>query len=199
MSIQAVPLRERQARQVREALLEAAIAALEAQPLQEISMAEVARAAGVSLRTLYRYFPDRAGLLEAAGEHIYASLGVPIEIEGPEAIAGNFREAARKLSARPRLVRALVRTRAGRTARSRLRAHRREAIEGALEPLLAGLQPELARQASAMIAQLCSAAAWVAVADESGVSDADAQAAVAWAIETLVAALRRPGRRSNSV
>jgi AcrR family transcriptional regulator len=193
----AAPLRERQAQQVREALLEAAVAALEAQPLEAISMAEVARAAGVSLRTLYRYFPDRAGLLEAASEHLYASLGVPIEIGAPDAIAGNFREAARRLSARPRLVRALVQTQAGRAARSRLRGRRREAIEQALQPLLAQVEPALAQKAAPVIAHLCSAASWVAVADDSDLSDSEAQAAVGWAIETLVEALRSSAPNSE--
>jgi AcrR family transcriptional regulator len=184
-------LRERQTQQVRETVLEAAIAELEARPLDALSMADVARAAGVSLRTLYRYFPDRAALLEAAGERLFASLGVPVAIAGPDDIAASFREAARRLSARPRLARILVQTQAGKQARSGVRSHRVEAIRAAVEPLTAKLAPDEADRAVAALSHLCSAAAWVAVADESGLPEAQAQEAVAWAIEALVETLER--------
>jgi AcrR family transcriptional regulator len=183
-------LRERQATQARTAMLEAAIAHLETKGADDVSMAEIAESAGVSLRTLYRYFPDRAALLQAAGEHLYATLGVPFDVTGPERISASLLDAARRLSTRPALTRALVRTSAGRAARSGQRTQRVEAIRAALEPLTAGRDADEARRATAVIAHLCSAASWVLVADDSGLDDADAQLAVAWAIDRLVAALQ---------
>jgi AcrR family transcriptional regulator len=195
MDTKASPLRQRQAQQVRMALLEAAIRRLEGSG--DVSMAEVAEAAGVSLRTLYRYFPDRASLLGAAGDHLYRSLGVPFEITGPEDIAASFREAARRLGTRPRLTRALVRSESGELSRSDARRQRLEAIRGALEPLTRDLDPRTARRASAVIAHLCSAASWTSIADECGLGDPDAQETVGWAIDTLVATLRKEARRSR--
>jgi AcrR family transcriptional regulator len=183
-------LRERQAQQVRAAVLDAAISHLEAKPAEEVSMADIAQTAGISLRTLYRYFPDRTSLLQAAGERLFATLGVPVRIAGPEAVSTSFLEAASRLSARPGIVRALVRTTAGRAARSSVRAQRVRAIESALKPLTEGLDADLARRATAAIVHLCSAASWVGIADESDLSDAEAQAAVAWAIDALIAALQ---------
>ena len=87
MAVEVVTLRERQAQQVRTAVLEAVIAELETKATDEVSMADIARSAGISLRTLYRYFPDRSSLLHAAGEHVYGSLGVPFDIAGPEDIS----------------------------------------------------------------------------------------------------------------
>lgn len=191
------PLRQRQAQQVRSALLEAAISQLEGSTQRDVSMAEVAQTAGVSLRTLYRYFPDRASLLDAAGDHLYRSLGVPFEIAGPEDIAASFREAARRLGTRPQLMRALVRSEPGKLSRSTVRRQRLEAIRGALEPLTDSLDPCTAQRTSAVIAHLCSAASWVSIADECGISDSDAQAAVGWAIDALVATLRKEDRRSR--
>lgn len=191
------PLRQRQAQQVRVALLEAAISKLEGSVGGEVSMAEVAEAAGVSLRTLYRYFPDRTSLLNAAGDHLYRSLGVPFEIPGPEAIAASFREAARRLGTRPRLTRALVRSESGKLSRSALRRQRLDAICAALKPLTDTLDPCTAQRAAAVIAHLCSAASWVGIADECGISDADAQETVCWAIDALVAGLRKEDRRSR--
>src|SRR5689334_8550831 len=121
MTSPATSLRERQAQQVREAVLDAVLNHLETRDIDDVVMAEIAATAGVSLRTLYRYFPDRAALLSAAGEHVAASLGLPVAIDGPDQIAASFGDAAKRLAARPQLVRALVRTTAGRAARSGIR------------------------------------------------------------------------------
>jgi AcrR family transcriptional regulator len=194
-------LRERQAEQVRADVLDAVVAQLEGRLIDDISMADIAAAAGVSLRTLYRYFPDRAALLHAAGDHLYGSLGVSYQITGADDVAASFLDAARRLSKRPALTRALVQTTAGRAARSSVRGQRVDAIRTALKPLTDGLDPDLARRATAVVAHLCSAASWVAVSDDSGLDDNDAQQAVAWAIDTLISALRsaqKPARRSRS-
>lgn len=188
------PLRQQQALQLRTAVLEAVLAKLESTAPDDLSMAEIARSAGISLRTLYRYFPDRASLLQSAGEHLYGSLGVPLEIAGPEGVARSFMEAARRLAARPKLTRALIRTGTGQAARSAMRRQRVKAIRTALKPATAGLDADLARRATALITHLCSATSWVGVADESGLSDADAQAAVSWGIGTLIDSLQRAAR-----
>lgn len=197
------PLRQRQAQQVRLTVLEAVISELETKAADDLSMADVARSAGISLRTLYRYFPDRSALLHAAGEHLYGSLGVPFDIAGPEDISRSLLEAARRLSTRPELTRALVRTTAGRATRSAVRGQRVEAIRAALKPVTDAVDADTARWATAVIAHLCSAASWVIITDETGLDEADAQQAVAWAIDALISALpdttgtpARPGSRS---
>jgi AcrR family transcriptional regulator len=194
MKAVAPSLRERQADHVRTSVLDAVIDELDSNAVDEVSMADIAQSAGVSLRTLYRYFPDRASLLHAAGEHLYGSLGVPFDITSPDGISASLLDAARRLSTRPELARALVRTTAGRATRSAVRGQRIDAIMTALAPLTDGLDATTARWATAVIAHLCSAASWVTIADESALEDADAQHAVGWAIDSLVATLRtRPG------
>lgn len=196
----AASLRERQAAQVRLAVLDAAVRALETRGLDDLSMGDVAEAAGISLRTLYRYFPDRPSLLEAAGQHVVASLSLPIEIDGPEAISASFLDAAHRFDTRPHLARALVQSSAGRTARSSARPERSEAVAAALQSVTAGLEPETARRATAVITHLCSLESWVSIANDTGLEDSEAQQAVAWAIDTLVDSLRqtRPPRRPRS-
>lgn len=198
-------LRERQAEQIREAVLEAVIGELEQRPVDELSMGNVAQAAGISLRTLYRYFPDRPSLLHAAAHHVVASLGVPIGIDGPGGISASFLDAARRFSTRPRLARALVQTTAGRAARSSVRPQRTEAVAAALGSLTEGLDQPTARWAAAVIAHLCSLESWVSIANDTELDDTEAQLAVAWAIDTLIEALqanyrspRRAQRRDGS-
>jgi AcrR family transcriptional regulator len=198
MKSEIAPLRERQARQVSGAVLEAVITLLENKSADDIAMAEVASAAGISLRTLYRYFPDRNSLLQAAGEHLYGSLQVPVTIAEPDDISRSFLEAARRLAARPRLTRALIHTDAGRHVRSAVRRQRVAAIQAALKPVIAGLDIGTSRRALAVITHLCSAASWVSVADESGLNDAEAQVAVGWAIDALIDTLRQMDRPPHS-
>jgi AcrR family transcriptional regulator len=173
-------------------VLDAVVSELEAKAADDVSMADVAQAAGISLRTLYRYFPDRSSLLHAAGEHLYGSLGVPFDIAGPERISASLLDAARRLSTRPELTRALVRTTAGRATRSAVRSQRIEAIRTALKPATDGLDADTARWATAVITHLCSAASWVIISDESQLDEADAQRAVAWAIDALISTLPDP-------
>lgn len=186
-------LRERKAGLVRDAILAALIARLERQSLEEISMDDIARDAGISRRTLYRYFPDRAALLAAAEAAIVERLGLGLAIAGPEGISARFRDSAHRLERAPGLARALRQTTAGPDLRPPLRARRLASIVAALEPLTADLDPAEARRVVAVIAYLCSANAWVSIGDESGLPGAEIRAAVTWAIETLLADVRRRG------
>jgi AcrR family transcriptional regulator len=183
-------LRTRQAAVARRAILEALVRHLEAGDADDLPMEDLARDAGVSRRTLYRYFPSRAALLEAAGEWIRAELlQLPVEI-GPEGITASFRAATSRLQRRPRLARALLRTQTGRAVRSGYRAERVEAIRRAVQAEAPGASPPALERAAAVLAYLCSSNAWATVQDESGLDGPSARAAVEWAIETLLARLR---------
>ena len=72
------------------------------------------------------------------------------------------------------------------------------AIRAALAPLTQALDEDTARRATAVIAHLCSAASWVAVSDDSGLDDDDAQQAVAWAIDTLIQSISAPSRTDHA-
>ena len=81
-------LRERQASLARTTIFEALVAHLEAGDADDVPMEDLAREAGVSRRTLYRYFPTRAALLAEAAEWVRDEvLQLPVEIgdEGPGA------------------------------------------------------------------------------------------------------------------
>jgi len=185
-----LPLRARQAEQVRASIIDALIARLEHDALDDVPIEDIAREAGVSRRTLYRYFPGREALLAAAEERIVSRLGLPIAIAGPDQISASFLEASRRLDQHPALARALRQTTVGPELRPPLRARRVAAIVGALEPLTRGIDKDEARQLAAIIAYLCSSNAWVTIGDESGLSGDEIRAAVTWAIETLIADVR---------
>lgn len=186
-----LPLRARQAEQVRASILDALIARLEHEAMEDVPIDELARESGVSRRTLYRYFPGREALLAAAEARLVDRLGLPTAVAGPEEISASFREASCRLEQHPALARALRQTTVGPELRPPLRARRVAAIVGALEPLTQGLDPIEARQLAAIIAYLCSSNAWVTIGDESRLSGDDIRDAVTWAIETLLVDVRR--------
>ena len=103
------PLRTWQAEHARAAILDALVVRLEHEAVEDVSIDDLARDAGVSRRTLYRYFPSKSVLLAAAEERIVARLGLPTEFASPDHISAGFREGSRRLEEHPTLARALRR------------------------------------------------------------------------------------------
>jgi AcrR family transcriptional regulator len=161
-------LRDRQAELARTAILDALIARLEREGSEELSMEALADDAGLSRRTLYRYFPSRELLFAAAGERIERLLELPTEVDGgADAISASFAYASRRLQARPALARAMVRSRVGAAVRSPHRASRQAAIERALAEVTTGLPSDEASRAAAIVTHLCSSATWIALQDDA--------------------------------
>jgi AcrR family transcriptional regulator len=184
-------LRDRQAELARTEILDALIARLEREDADELSMEALAADAGVSRRTLYRYFPTRELLYAAAGERIERLLELPIEVTGgAQGLSASFALASRQLQRRPALARAMVRSRVGTAVRSPLRENRRAAIEHAIAETTADLPVRESRRAAAVVAHLCSSATWIALQDEARLSPEDSREAITWALDTLVGDLR---------
>lgn len=183
-------LRERQASLARQAIFEALVQHLEAGDADDVPMEDLANEAGVSRRTLYRYFPTRSALLAEAAEWIRSDvLALPIEI-GDEGITRSFRLAASRLEGRPGLARALLRSATGRALRGEYRRARVDAVRRALAREVPGIPRRDMDRAAPVLAYLCSSNAWITIQDESGLDARHAQAAVEWAIETLLTRLR---------
>ena len=184
-------LRERQAAVVRDEILDALARRLDREDPEDIAMPQVAADAGISLRTLYRYFPTREDMFEAVGDHVVARLGLPRDIRGADDIVRVFSESAQLGARSPELVRAMLWTRLGRRARSSHRRRRVDSITAALAEVTSHLPAAEARRREGAVVYLASLPAWITVGEECGLSAEDAQRGIAWAIETLIAALRR--------
>jgi AcrR family transcriptional regulator len=184
-------LRERQAAVVRDEILDALARRLDREDPEDIAMPQVAADAGISLRTLYRYFPTREDMFEAVGDHVVARLGLPRDIRDADDIVRVFSESAQLGARSPELVRAMLWTRLGRRARSSHRRRRVDSITAALAEVTSHLPSAEARRREGAVVYLASLPAWITVSEECGLSAEDAQRGIAWAIETLIAALRR--------
>ena len=190
-------LRERQAAVVRDAILDAVADRLDHDDPDDIAMPQVAAEAGISLRTLYRYFPTREAMFDAVGDHVVALLGLPRQIEGADDIAPMFLESARRGAQSPQLVRAMLWTRLGRRARSSHRRRRVDSITTALAEVTSHLPLAESRRREGAIVYLSSLPAWITVSEECGLSAEDARLGIAWAIRTLVAALRQENQMAD--
>jgi AcrR family transcriptional regulator len=167
---------------------------LEANGLEGLSMPAIAKASGVSLRTLYRYFPTRDDLLIEAGGKIKDRMGLSDAIPGVAEIPASFWANSARAARHPRLARALIASSAGRTARNATRSNRVSAIEEAMRELTDRLPQAHAVEAVGVIAYLCSSNSWLTISEECGVRARTARRGVVWALETLLEHLREEAR-----
>jgi AcrR family transcriptional regulator len=187
-------LREQHAMATRERILAAVADLLERGDVEEVTVPAVAEASGVSLRTIYRYYPTREELLEAAGRWIGEELlkhPYPRELDE---VADLYQEGARDFDERPGLVRALALSQLGRHVRGYRRRERLDAIGQALRAELTELsEPELER-AEAVLSYLHNMLAYTTLREENGLSGEEIGEAIGWAIRTLIADLRKRNR-----
>lgn len=186
------PLRRAQAEATRERILAALAGLLEGGGEEMPSNAAIAAAAGVKEVTVYRHFPNRDALLDAFWVWINRQAGF---LAFPQTEAELLGQPPRVFAGFDRMegvIRASLRTRQGRELRLRANAERQEAFRRCLAPALQGLEPPEARRLLAVVQLLYSASAWQTMKDYWGLDGAEAGEAAAWAIRTLIDAVRTP-------
>ena len=110
-------------------------------------MPGVAEASGVSLRTVYRYYPTREDLLEAAGRWIGDELLKHPYPKDLDEVADLYEERCRDFDERPGLVRALALSQLGRSVRGyRRRETRPSAARDRARPRLGMARPRRATE-----------------------------------------------------
>jgi AcrR family transcriptional regulator len=190
-------LREQQAEAARQRILEAVATLLEAAGVEELTMPNVAETAGISLRTVYRYYPTREQLLEAAGRWIGSELlgqGYPQSLDD---VADTFEDGCREFDRHPGLVRALALSQLGREVRAPRREERLAAIRDALHAEVGDLPERELRHAEAVLAYLHNMLAFTTLREEHGLAAGEVADALGWAIRTLVDDLRRRQRKQR--
>lgn len=181
------PLRERQAQQTREDILDALTEALADRGVDEVTTKELAAAAGVSERTVYRHFPDRAALVEGLTERFMSSTELPPAVpahvgELADLVVELFRvleehqaaaQAEALLNADPRRYS---------SATQRHTTQFRELFETGFPDLDVGRQQSIA----AVVRVLASPQSWLRMRAEFGVGGEDSGPVVAWAVQALI-------------
>jgi AcrR family transcriptional regulator len=185
-------LADRKQRVTRDAVVDAVIEAIGEQGL-DFSVQDAADRAGVTHRTIYRYFGSREALIDAVGERYEAWLAEqgttdPETIE--EALA-QIEKLFRLVDQSPDVVRAnalRILTGGGRTAPSRQRTERwRRTFEASL--------PHLAREEVEPLFAICrtltGSLGWYLLTSQFGLSGEQAGRGVRRVVEVVIADLRR--------
>ncbi len=173
-------------RRTREQILEGLVRAM-ARGLADLSIPEVAREAGVSVPTVYRYFKTKRELIEALGVYTLQKIGAagrqpPQNVE--ELIAG-MRELARKYEELDETLRAAAMSEFAYEARRAVLPARLKMLEQALTPVTGALSEEDRVRLRNVILILTSTASIRAFKDYLGLSGNETADNIEWAMRIL--------------
>jgi AcrR family transcriptional regulator len=183
-------LRDQQAEFTKQLLIEAARKVILENDPEDFSMQKVAEAAGVSHRTVYRYFPSRQALIDEFSNwletNIAGSITTDVLIEdlptGIRALFERFDRYAEYYEAAARL--------GGVNLRPASQAERTRQVRAWFDEQFPDLDPYAADKAFAILRHLVGLQTWVTMRDRFGFEDGESGDAVSWAIEQMLIGLR---------
>ena len=180
------PLRQQYAAQTRDRILDAAIAGLKEGELEELTIARVAKDAGVTERTIYRHFQTREDLLKAVWPRMQARIGVsgyPQDVEALLAAPGRLYP---RFDAEAGAVRASMYSQAGREIRMSANPARHQAMQACVAEALPKLDEQARRRRAAVIQMIGSSHGWACFKDYWGMDTEEAARAAREAIAILL-------------
>ncbi|WP_137863097.1 MULTISPECIES: helix-turn-helix transcriptional regulator [unclassified Sphingomonas] len=152
----------------------------------------VAKRAGISRRTVYRYCPDQAALRAAAWARIGPAGGISKTLDefvgGVASRFANFDDKADAMTV-------VMASAEGRAIRNVMKEERVAAFRAMLTPRVEALAEPDRTRAIAMFQYLGSGFAWREMRDQWDMDGAEAAAACTWAIEVLLADLEKRGNK----
>lgn len=185
------PLRTEQMDRTREKLIQAGVDIVTEAGGEELTLRRVAARAAVSVPTAYRYFQDRDALLEDMAQWIHARVGGPTIPPNTDGIAAWVQRIYEGLETNDRLMRASLSTPAGRVLRAKGQAARRPKLLAMVKRSFPSSTVATQRRLTALFQLLVNTPAWVALHDHWGMSGVEAGKMTGWAMETLLAEVRR--------
>lgn len=198
------PLRETQAAQTREQILDALVTMLQMMSADEIPTRELAAAAGVSLRTIYRHFPDRDALLNGVSDRLEAALGPPgyeVRLKTADDLGPMTEEFYRNNEAIAPLVRAEVLFKNDPAHQPQTFHHRTELTQRLVASTFPELTERQGHNLAALLRVLAGGRNWLMLRDAFGIEGPESGPLAAWAVGALLAEVRRgnppPARQSQ--
>jgi AcrR family transcriptional regulator len=181
------PLRREQAEQTRSRIVGAAVDLLVG-GVEGLTMQEVAKAAGVALRTVFRHFPTRDDLLDAIWQALQVRMGETPDMESLDELTGFVPELFGRYGAMEDQIRGAMFAQTFVSSRQRLGADRARKMRKAVAAQFT-LGDERSRAMAASAAYTLTVPLVSIVLKEAfGLSSPEAGRACAWAIRTLAAA-----------
>lgn len=182
-------LREEQMKQTRERILEGLVKTM-ARGIADISIPAVAREAGVSVPTVYRYFKTKRELIEALGGHFVQKVGFSGRQppQSPEELTSMLKELFMRYEGLDETVRAAAMSEVSYEMRKEGLPLRLKMIENALAPVLDQFSETDSIRLRNVVLVLTSTATIRAFKDYLDLSGEEAADNVIWAIQTLIQA-----------
>ena len=180
------PLRQRQKADTRSLILETVERSLTNRSLGELSLATVAREAGITERTVYRHFATREQLLEATWAAVNDAIGVKDFPRTAEELIERPKKLFPAFEERGEVIRAMLASPQGRELRLRANKERQSAIRAAVKRARPNLREPALTRLCASVQLLCSAAGWATMTDYWGLDSAEAGRSASEAIAALL-------------
>jgi AcrR family transcriptional regulator len=190
------PLRQRHKEATRDIILRAAADIVASRGIHAFTIQEVADRAGMSHRSVYRYFPTREALVEGIygfAEHMalsWASTLSPVLEDVPVLAVNPFAMFDREAN----LIRASVMARLTTGYQPQARVQRTKSFQAGMRRLTMNLDPEEFRRTFAILRLLVSSNAWLVFREDFGLSGEEMTKAVSWAVGVLIRDLKRRNR-----
>jgi AcrR family transcriptional regulator len=186
------PLRERQAQQTRDGILDALVVLAGDRRADEITTRELARSAGVSERTVYRHFPDRTALVEAlSARFMHLSDRTRIDLHRLEDLQPMVVELMRVLEAHHVEARAEAVLNADPRRYSPATRQHTEQFSDLVGVTFPDLDPDQQVAVAAVVRVLVSSQTWLRMREELGLTGERSGPVVAWAIGALMHEIER--------
>ncbi len=182
--------RSAEADRTAERILDATIALLAASTA-EISVASIARTAGVAAPTVYKHFPNRAAIFEAVQDRVDARFGRPATPRTIMELRDSIPRLHRFFAEHEPLVRAVVTTPALRPFWDATRKRREDGVRKAMHTVVAPLAKEEAKAMSAVVLRLIGVESWLEMKDHYRLDDATITAATVRALDAIIGDLER--------
>ncbi|GGF71720.1 hypothetical protein GCM10007301_34330 [Azorhizobium oxalatiphilum] len=174
----------------RERILEAVGTIFERQPDEAFSFDDLSKEAGVSRRTIFRYFKDKDALLDAFLSRTNERLGVPVWPDCEADLVDLPPDLFEALERNSGTVHALNVSVAGREVRLRDNKARQAAFRKSLKDASKGLSRQEKSYLEAVVHLLFTTSAWQIMKDHWQLEGRDAGKASAWAIGLLLDAAK---------
>jgi len=156
----------------------------------------VAARAGVREVTVYRHFPSREVLLQGLWAWLNRRNGVTVGMpESADELVAKMGPLYQTFDAAPAHILASVRTDEGLKIRSSLNAERSAIFLKLVAETAPALDEAERRKAAALLQLLYSAYPWISYREQWGLTGEPAAEVSAWAVEVLLADLRRRGAK----
>ena len=183
-------LRNRHAEFTRDLIFQALTRLVLDEGIHDFSIQQVADVAGVSHRTVYRYFSNREELLEGLAEWLDSQMPKKLDSYQPEEIADAIRDTHAVFAQQPDRVRALAALARGAKIRLRQRKQHTRTVQRLTSAFTGHLEEDDARAVAILVRTLAGSDMWCRLTSDYGMDGQQVTRIVVWAVMTLADALK---------